>query len=111
MTETSTINPIATLNDTFRTTLQGGTVVLTEGIQAYSPDEREIIIAEVQGFHSFPAGDDPYGEHDFGAFQFNGQKILWKIDYYDLKMEYLSENPADPVKTKRVLTILLANEY
>ena len=110
MTELA-INPIATLNDLFRTTLQGGTIVLTEGIRAFSDEHQRIILAAVRDFHSFPAGDDPYGEHDFGAFLFNGQKILWKIDYYDLKMEYHSDDPADPAKTKRVLTIMLADEY
>ena len=52
--------------------------------------------------------NDPYGEHDFGSFDYKGQKIFWKIDYYDLNYEYMSENPADPTITNRVLTIMLA---
>jgi Protein of unknown function (DUF3768) len=55
--------------------------------------------------------NDPHGEHDFGHFEIAGQKFFWKIDYYDAAMEFGSEDPADPTKTTRVLTIMLASEY
>jgi hypothetical protein len=40
-----------------------------------------------------------------------GHKFFFKLDYYDSAMEFGSEDPADPSKTTRVLTIMLAQEY
>jgi hypothetical protein len=51
------------------------------------------------------------GEHDFGMIRHGGLKVFWKIDYYDLNLRYGSENPSDPAQTRRVMTILLAEEY
>jgi hypothetical protein len=36
---------------------------------------------------------------------------MWKIDYFDLKLELGSDDPADPAATVRVLTVLLPSEY
>ena len=47
---------------------------------------------------------------DTGAFEHNGERVFWKIDCYDRAMEFGSEDPADPQKTTRVLTIMLAGE-
>ena len=52
-----------------------------------------------------------HGEHDFGSFEVAGEKFFWKIDYYDERCEFGSEDPADPEKTMRVLTIMFADEY
>ena len=55
--------------------------------------------------------EDTYGERDFGAFTFRGKRVFFKIDYYDLSLEYGSEDPADASITARVVTIMLASEY
>ena len=55
--------------------------------------------------------NDPHGEHDFGSFALAGRKFFWKIDAYDADMQFGSEDPTDPEKTTRVLTIMLAEEY
>ena len=65
---------------------------------------------------SFTEDNDQHGEHDFGAFEHEGERIFWKIAYYDRATfgtgrDYASENPADPKQTVRVLTIMLASEY
>ena len=105
------INSITELNDQFRRTFQGGRVILTASIAALDPFEQAAIFAKVQGFESFTEDNDPYGEHDFGAFTHDGQRLFWKIDYYAPDMRHGSEDPANPEKTIRVLTIMLSEEY
>jgi len=102
---------ITTLNDNFRKTFTGGQVLLTAGIAAMSSEDKANIVSLVQNFDNFNKGNDPYGEHDFGSFDYKGNKIFFKIDYYDLNNEFMSENPADPTVTNRVLTIMTAYEY
>ena len=62
-------------------------------------------------FSAFTPENDPHGEHDFGSFALAGRKLFFKIDYFDATMQFGSEDPADPAKTTRVLTIMLAEEY
>lgn len=103
---------IAGLNDLLRTTFLTGRVVLTDGIRALPTKDLEDVITRVRTFDRFEPGDDPYGEHDFGAFDHpHAGKVFWKIDYYDRDLQWGSENPADPKVTTRVLTIMLAEEY
>ena len=61
--------------------------------------------------NNFTEANDPYDEHDFGSFDYNGEMIYFKIDYYDKNYQYLSEDPANPNLTNRVMTIMLAEEY
>jgi hypothetical protein len=49
-------------------------------------------------------------QHDFGSFEMVGRKFFWKLDYYDAAMEFGSEDPSDPEKTTRVLTLMLAED-
>jgi hypothetical protein len=87
-------------------------IMMTRGITALPPLLQISIAAEVRNFNDFTEDNDPHGEHDFGAFDIEGAgKIFWKIDYYDSDLQYGSEDPADPQKTTRVLTIMLASEY
>jgi len=65
----------------------------------------------VKTFADFNDDDNPYGERDYGYIDVYGDKVYWKIDYYDENYEYGSENPADPACTRRVLIIMLASEY
>jgi hypothetical protein len=75
-------------------------------------DEQADIFERVRTFDAFTSHNDPFGEHDFGSFEFGAERIFWKIDYFDRDGErYGSPDPADPRVTKRILTILLASEY
>lgn len=102
---------VKTLNDNFRQTFTGGRVMLTTGINAKSQDDIAKILSKVRQFDYFTKANDPYNEHDFGSFDYKGEKIFWKIDYYDKNYQYLSANPADLNITNRVLTIMLTVEY
>lgn len=102
---------IKTLNDTFRQTFTGGRVMLTAGITAKSQDDIARILSKVRQFNHFTEANDPYNEHDFGSFDYNGEMIYFKIDYYDKNYQYLSDDPSNPDVTNRVMTVMLASEY
>ena len=44
-------------------------------------------------------------------FEEGGERYFFKIDYYAPNMSEGSDDPADPSKTRRVLTIGLASDY
>lgn len=103
---------IRRLNDSFRRSLSGGGKrLMTAGIAALPYPDQAAILGKVMEFDQFDEDNDPHGEHDFGSFEHADQRIFWKIDYYDLSMEWGSEDPSDPAKTTRVLTVMLADEY
>jgi hypothetical protein len=102
---------VRALNDRLRTTGQGGRIVVTRGIAALGASNMAKIIAAVQAFDSFTPDNDPYGEHDFAALDAAGERVMFKVDYYDTAMAGHSPDPADPAQTTRVLTIMLASEY
>lgn len=113
---------IARLNDWLRDNITSpGTnrVVMTQGIAALVGDvalfrgfrKRAELLRTVRDFDAFDRDNDPHGHRDLGAFEFEGTACLWKIDYYDLELVFGSEDPADPFKTVRLLTILRADEW
>ena len=103
---------IARLNDLCRTAMGiAGKLFQTEGVSALPEADQSAIREKVETFKDFSEDNDPHGERDFGAFEHNGQRIFWKIDYYARDLMHGSENPADPKQTVRVLTIMLAEEY
>ena len=107
----STATRITALNDAFRKTAIGGQWLITRGIATLPALEQWAIMEKVRHFDAFTLDNDPYGEHDFGAFEHQGQRIFWKIDYYAPSLACHSEDAADPSKTVRVLTVMLAEEY
>ena len=98
-------------NDQFRITLTGGEVYMTSGVQGRGGLFFQACLDAVRTFAEFDADNDPYGEHDFGVLQIEGQKVYWKIDAYDRERCYGSEDSADPELTTRILTLLLPEEY
>lgn len=100
------------LNDQFRTSGMGrGSLMVTAGIHERGEAFVQSVLAQVRSFTAFDSSNDPYHEHDFGAFTLDGKRVFFKIDYYDLALAGHSPDPADPTQTHRVLTVMLASEY
>lgn len=110
MTQDDHTAAIAALNDACRAE-PGAGWVLTPGVQALAKADLAKVVAAVTGFSTFNEDNDPHGERDFGAFEVGGQRLFWKIDYFDLDLCMASPDPADPAVTRRVLTLMLAEEY
>lgn len=102
---------IKTLNDKFRGSFSGGRVILSHGICFKPTNEKAEILNKVRRFNNFTTANDPYNEHDFGSFNHKGEKIYWKIDYYNKDYNGYSEDASNPSITNRVMTIMLSHEY
>jgi len=102
---------IRDMNDRFRKTGIGGTIVITRGINALDSKIRHSTINAIRAVEEFTPENDPYGTHDFGSVKVKEHLIFWKIDYYDLDLICGSPDPSDPNVTKRIMTIMLAEEY
>ena len=111
--DTKTRERIRELNDAFRKSFDPnlGKVMLTSGVNSLPSDVRAMAIRKTATFDAFTPENDPHGEHDFGNFEIAGQCFFFKIDYFDPNLEFGSGDPADPEKTTRVLTLMLAEEY
>ena len=117
---------IRRLNDLARTRPEtvNATWVMTQGVAALlagDDDTPAVLLAAVvrtaqlrdalASFAEFPEGNDPYGEHDFGALELFGAKLFWKIDYYHPDHDSHALVPSNIDLCRRVLTIMLAEEY
>jgi hypothetical protein len=107
---TSKVEQIRTLNDRLRQNLGTGveTVVITIGVAALGDEVVAGIVKTIAVYDDFCHENDPYEEHDFGAFDADGHTIFFKIDLYE--EPDVKDSNGEPV-VNRVLTIMLADEY
>ena len=128
VTEKSSV--IAAQNDAFRKQVPyavylAGTTVMTAAVASLDAIALGELLTSIRAYNNFDNGvankessnidkdgiydgNDPYGEHDFGKIG----NYFFKFDYYDSsEMEYGSEDPSDPTKTYRVLTIGEMSDY
>ena len=102
---------IRALNDALRQNFREGTAVMTVGVAALGAEAVARIVKTIAIYDDFCHANDPYEEHDFGSFEADGHTIFFKIDYYDSTLTVHSADPSDPTVTKRVITVMLAEEY
>ena len=110
---------IAKQNDAFRAALAfggvpvtiPGKVLVTPGVAAEGPAFLALLMLAVAGFADFTQDNDPFGDHTFGVIEQFGARVYWKIDLYDETYDFGAEEPANPERTRRVLTMLLPSEY
>jgi hypothetical protein len=102
---------IRALNDGLRQNFAEGLAVMTPGIAALGAEAVARIVKTIVVFDDFCHANDPYQEHDFGAFDADGHRVFFKIDYYDETLTCHSPDPADASVTRRVITIMLAEQY
>ena len=119
---------IARLNDLARRAMGVAcTAVATVGFRSLPESDQSRVRELIETFDAFDDDNDPYGERDFGTIYQPGdgrwtterprvcdderERVFWKLDYYDRDLRFGSEDAANPAVTRRVLTIMLADEY
>ena len=119
---------IARLNDLARRAMGVAcTAVVTVGFRSLSASDQSSVRELIETYDAFDEDNDPLGERDFGCvYQLGdgrwtterprlrddeGERVFWKFDYYDRDLQFGSEDAANPAVTRRVLTIMLADEY
>jgi len=86
-------------------------VFLSAGVAAQAVPVKDAIVHAVRHFDAFTPDNDPHGEHDHGELTVESLRIVWEITYYQCDLSNAASDPADPATTKRVLAIMLAEEY
>ncbi len=119
---------IARLNDLARRAMGiACTAVTTAGFRSLSDADQSCVRELIETYDAFTEDNDPYGERDFGTIYQLGdgrwtterprlhederERVFWKFDYYDRDMRFASEDATNPTITRRVLTIMLSDEY
>ena len=119
---------IARLNDLARQAMGiASTVVATVGFRSLPEADQSSVRQLIETFDAFDEDNDPLGERDFGTIyqladgrwtterprlrEDERERVFWKLDYYDRQMRFASDDAANPAITRRVLTIMLSDEY
>ena len=119
---------IARLNDLARSAMGVAcTAVATVGFRSLPASDQSRVRELIETFDAFDEDNNPHGERDFGCVYQLGdgrwtterpqlrederERVFWKLDYFDRDLRFVSEDAADPARTRRVLTIMLSDEY
>jgi Protein of unknown function (DUF3768) len=98
-------------NDAILRLVINGQLVITRAVAERGDAFFRRAVAAVRDFDDFNGDNDPHGEHDMAFLKVDGERIFFKVEYYDAELERLSDDPSNPEITRRVLTIGLASDY
>jgi hypothetical protein len=101
---------IAELNDRLRKFGLDGKIHLTRAVASQPADVIVALFRALRDFDAFGPENDPYGEHDFGSVTIADETFFWKIDCFNLALEFASPDAADETVTCRVLTLMAAED-
>jgi Protein of unknown function (DUF3768) len=93
---------ICRLNDRLRTTGQGGRVVLTAGVAALSRTHIAAILRAVATFDEFRRRQRSAWRARLRVPHDRRPRIIWKIDYHDLGLNWHSLDPAVTTRGWRI---------
>ena len=119
---------IARLNDLARKAMGiACTAVATVGFRSLSEADQSQVRELIETYDAFDEDNDPHSERDFGTIYQLGdgvwtterprlrederERVFWKLDYYDRDLAGSSEDAANRAITRRVLTVMLSDEY
>ena len=119
---------IARLNDLARSAMGVAcTAVATVGFRSLPDADQSRMREMIETYDAFDEDNDPHSERDFGTIYQLGdgrwtterprlddderERVFWRLDYYDRQMQFASDDAANPEITRRVLTIMLSDEY
>lgn len=115
---TDTTERLRALNDALRTAqdpiaamMTNGSLVITRAVADMGDAFVTACVSAVRRFDAFTDDNDPHGEHDMAFLDVAGERVFWKIDYYDRELQLLSPDPCDAGLPRRILTIGLASDY
>ncbi|MGE4404394.1 DUF3768 domain-containing protein [Pseudomonas sp.] len=107
---------IARLNDRARQGLdRTAKIMMTSNLLAHLSDGTgpSRVVAQAKAMRA--ARNCTFGpdspERDFASFEIDGVPVFMKIDYYDLELQFGSDDPADASVTRRVVTIMAREDY
>ena len=109
--EKAATETLTSTNDQVRQTLMRDRLYVTSGVHQLGDAMMARIFAAIETYEDFTPANDPHGEHDFGVIEIDQERIFWKLDYFDNAREYHSPDVLNRSVTKRVLTVMLADEY
>ena len=96
MPSKTTTEQIRNLNDELRQNFIGGRAVITPGVAALGQAAVDRIVKTIAVFDDFCQANDPYGEHDFGAFEAEGHTIFFKSTISILRLPFTRPTPPIP---------------